>query len=85
MLIRLIALLLTIGMVVISTQAPDLQTTPETAALIETSDDQPFDIVEPATLPAPDARVALLPTVVSQPLSHCHEMSVFRPPRAALA
>jgi hypothetical protein len=83
-LLRLIALLLTVGMIFISTQVPDLQPS-ETSALVDTLDDLPFEVVEPAVLPAPDARVAVLPTLGAEPLGHCHELSVFRPPRAALA
>lgn len=86
MLLRLIALLLTVGMVFISTQAPGLQPQPaETPALVDTLDDLPFEIVEPAVVPAPDARVVELPTLAAEPLGHCSELSVFRPPRAALA
>jgi hypothetical protein len=81
----LLALLISIGMIVISTQGPAVDATPETAALVDTTDDPPFHRVEQAILPAAEAHIVESPTPASQPRSHCHELSVFRPPRAALA
>jgi len=72
-------------MLVISTQAPDLQQQAEVAPYVDASDDLPFEVVEAPILSAPPARVVAPPTRVSQPKSHRHEMSVFRPPCAALA
>jgi hypothetical protein len=81
----LLALLISIGMIVISTQGPALDATPDTAALVDVTDDVPFDRALPVIVPAAQAHVVDLPTPASQPRSHCHELSVFRPPRAALA
>ena len=83
--LRLLALLISIGMIVISTQGPAIDATPDTAALVDATDDVPFDVVEPAIVSAIAAHSAWIPTPASQPRSHCHEVSVFRPPRAALA
>lgn len=84
--LRLLALLVTFGMLVISTQAPDLQPAAETSALVDTTDDLAIEVVaEPSVLPVPAACVVELPTLVSQPPGYRHELSVFRPPRAALA
>ena len=85
MLLRLLALLISIGMIVISTQGPAVDATPDTAALVDTTDDVPFVRIEPVIAPAIGAHIVDLPTPASQPRSHCHELSVFRPPRAALA
>jgi hypothetical protein len=71
-------------MMFISTQAPDLEVN-ETAALVDIIDDVPFELIEPTVLPAPAAHLVDLPTAEPQPVGHCHELSVFRPPRAALA
>jgi hypothetical protein len=84
-LLRLLALLISIGMIVISTQGPALDATPDTAALVDVTDDVPFTPAESTLVAALPPPVAVLPTPASQPRSHCHELCVFRPPRAALA
>lgn len=83
--LRLLALLISIGMIVISTQGPALDATPDTAALVDTTDDGPFDLVEPVIMPAGETQIAAPLTPASQPRSYSHELSVFRPPRAAFA
>ena len=84
-LLRLLALLISIGMIVISTQGPAVDPTPDAAALVDMTDDVPFALVEPVQVASSPNGIAVLPTRASQPRSHCHELCVFRPPRAALA
>lgn len=83
--LRLLALLISIGMIVISTQGPAVDVTPDTAALVDVTDDVPFERAEPVIVPQAQAHIVEVPTPASQPRTHCHELSVFRPPRAALA
>lgn len=84
-LLRLLALLVTFGMLVISTQAHDLQPAAETPALVDIADDVQFEAIEPVDFSVLPARVVEPPTLVSQPQGYRHELSVFRPPRPALA
>ena len=85
MLLRLLALLISIGMIVISTQGPAVDATPDTPALVDIHDDVAYDRAPPVIVRQAEAHIVELPTPATQPRSHCHELSVFRPPRAALA
>jgi hypothetical protein len=83
-LLRLLALLMSLGMIFISSQARDYAPV-EVAAVVDISDEVPYDLVVSATLPAPEPSIVKAPTDASQPVSYRYESSVFRPPRAALA
>lgn len=80
---RLIALILSIGMVFISTPARD-DAPVEAAAVVDVSDDA-YDLVTPTILPALQRRRVQPPTGASEPPYPGYETFVFRPPRTALA
>jgi len=81
--IRLLAVLLALGMLVISTQASDLAT-PETAGFVDDADEAPaIAITEiPAVLTDPPPAHVALPTP-DVLVGHRPEIMIFRPPRAA--
>jgi hypothetical protein len=84
--VRLFAILLALGMLVISTQASDLATTGpgDTAAIVDEADElPPIAVIEsPAVVSdAPSALVAL--PAPDAPIGHRPEIMIFRPPRAA--
>ena len=80
----MIAVLLALGMLVISVQAPDLAT-PDTAAMVaDATDELPPVMLVDVPRVVPDQREAetVLPTPAI-PAGHSPELSVFRPPRVA--
>lgn len=82
MIVRLIALLLSLGMVFISADARDYAPV-EVAAVVDVTDDA-YDLVTPTILPAPERRTVRPAPGVSEPRYPGYESFVFRPPRAAL-
>ena len=83
MFVRLLAVLLAFGMLVISAQASDLAT-PDTAAIVDDADEvPPIAMIETSTVLSdpPPAHAALpAPDVL---VGHRPEIMIFRPPRAA--
>lgn len=81
MFVRLIAVLLALGMLAISVQAPDLVATAETALVDDADELPPFGLTEPAVMPAQRVVVRSAPPMISQPVRFQPELSIFRPPR----
>ncbi|HSD85993.1 MAG TPA: hypothetical protein VLB44_00705 [Kofleriaceae bacterium] len=82
MFVRLIAVLLALGMLAISVQAPDLISTAESALVDDANDVPPVDLVEVAMIPVERVVVRAAPPRIPQPVRHQPELSIFRPPRA---
>jgi hypothetical protein len=80
--VRLLAVLLALGMLVISAQASDLAT-PDTAAIVDDADEVPvFNVIEtPAVLSDQPPAQTMLPAP-NAPVGHRPEIMIFRPPRA---
>jgi hypothetical protein len=81
-LVRVIAVLLALGMVAISVQAPDLVSTAESALIDDANDLPPVDLVEAAVIPVEQIVMRAAPPMISQPVRYQPELSIFRPPRA---
>ena len=79
---RLIALVLTLGMVFISTEARDYAPL-EASAIVDVADEA-YDLVTPTILAAPECRTVQVRACDSEPRYAGYESFVFRPPRAAL-
>jgi len=80
--VRLIAVLLALGMLAISVQAPDLISTVESALVDDATDVPPVELVEVAVIPVERVVVRAAPPMILQPVRHQPELSIFRPPRA---
>lgn len=81
MFVRLIAVLLALGMLAISVQAPDLVSTAETALVDDANELPPVDLVEPAVISVERIVVRAALPMISQPVRYQPELSIFRPPR----
>jgi hypothetical protein len=79
--VRLIVVLLALGMIAISVQAPDLVSTAETALVDDANDLPPVHLVERAVIPVERVVVCAVPPMISQPVRYQPELSIFRPPR----
>lgn len=84
--VRLLAVLLSLGMLVISAQASDLATPgiSDTAAIVDDADEAPpVILLETPTVVSdqPPAHSAL--PAPNAPVGHRPEIMIFRPPRAA--
>lgn len=82
MFVRLIALLLTIGMMFVATEARDFAPV-EAAAAVDVADDA-YDVVPTTIFPALERRTVPCGACVAVPHYPGYESFVFRPPRAAL-
>ena len=83
MVVRIFAILLALGMLVISTQATDLAT-PDTAAFVDVADDVPPAIlVEAPTVISDQPEAQVSSPTQAVPAGYWPESDLFRPPRVA--
>lgn len=82
MIVRIFAILLAVGMLVISTQATDLAT-PDTAALVDADELPPAALVEPLTVIPDRPATQISPPPRIESTGRRPETELFRPPRVA--